>query len=64
MSHATDFLTLPDVPRLTLANLAAPSCLVGAPRSLAPLELTIKGRRFTAGRPHQFFAYRVNNLSR
>ena len=44
MNHTTDFVTLPDAPRLTLANLTAPSCLVGAPGSLAPLDLTIEGR--------------------
>lgn len=41
MSHATDLVTLPDVPRLTLANLTAPACLVGAPGSLAPLDRTL-----------------------
>ncbi len=49
MSHATDFVTLPDAARLTLANLTAPSCLVGAPGSLAPLDLTIEGGRIAAG---------------
>ena len=48
MSHATDFATLPDVPRLTLANLTAPSCLVGAPGSLASVDLTIEGGRIVA----------------
>ena len=64
MSHATDFPALPGVPRSTPADLTAPSCLIGAPGSLAPLERTIEGRRIAAGRPHQSFAYRVNNLSR
>ena len=50
MSQTTDFVTLPDVPRVTLANLAAPSCLVGAPGSLAPLDLTIERGRIAAGR--------------
>ena len=49
MSGTTDFMTLPDVPRLTLANLTAPACLVGAPGSLAPLDLTIEGGRIVAG---------------
>ena len=49
MSNATDFMALPDVPRLTLANLTAPSCLVGAPGSLAPLDLTIEGGRIVPG---------------
>lgn len=49
MSHATDFATLPDVPRLTLANLTAPSCLVGAPGSLTSVDLTIEGGRIAAG---------------
>ena len=49
MSRTTDFVPLPDVPRLTLANLTAPSCLVGAPGSLAPLDLTIEGGRIAAG---------------
>ena len=49
MSHATDFATLPDVPRLTLANLTAPSCLVGAPGRLAPLDLTVEGGRIVTG---------------
>ena len=48
MSRTTDFATLPDAPRLTLANLTAPSCLVGASGSLAPLELTIEGGRIAA----------------
>ena len=64
MSHATDFATLSDVLRLTLENLTAPSCPVGAPGSLAPLDLNIEGGRMASGRPHQSFAYRVNNLSR
>ena len=49
MSSAKDFVTLPDVPRLTLANLTAPSCLVGAPGSLASLDLTIEGGRLVSG---------------
>ena len=49
MSRTTDFVTLPDVPRLTLANLTAPSCLVGASGSLAPLDLTIEGGRIVRG---------------
>ena len=49
MSKATDFVTLPDVPRLTLANLTAPSCLIGARGSLAPLDLTIEGGRIVPG---------------
>ena len=49
MSHAAHFVTLPDVPRLTLANLTAPSCLVGAPGSLSPLDLTIEGGRSVPG---------------
>ena len=48
MSHATDFVNLPDVPRLTLANLTAPACLVGAPGSLAPFDITIEGGRIVA----------------
>lgn len=42
---SADFLTLPQAPRLTLANLTAPACLTGAPGSLAPLSLTIEGGR-------------------
>ena len=49
MSRTTDFVTLPDVPRLTLANLTAPSCLVGASGSLAPLDLTIEGGQIVRG---------------
>ena len=49
MSHAADFMALPDTPRLTLANLTAPSCLVGASGSLAPFEITIEGGRIAAG---------------
>ena len=63
-SHPAGFLTLRAAPRPKLANPTAPSCLIGAPGSLAPLERTIEGRRIAAGRPHQSFAYRVNNLSR
>ena len=62
--HPADFATLPDVPRLTLANQTAPSRPIGAPGRLAPLELTIEGRRSVSGRPHQSLAYRVNNRSR
>ena len=49
MSHSMDFVTLPDVPRLTLANLTVPSCLVGASGSLAPFEITIEGGRIASG---------------
>ena len=43
---------LRDPPRLsrkTLANLTAPSCLVGTPNGRAPLKLTIEGGRIVAG---------------
>ena len=49
MSHSMDFATLLDVPRLTLANLTVPSCLVGASGSLAPFEITIEGGRIASG---------------
>ena len=49
MSHSMDFVTLPDAARLTLANLTAPSCLVGAAGSLALLDLTIEGGRIVPG---------------
>lgn len=44
----TDFLTLPDAPRMTLANLTVPACLVGAAGALAPLSLTLEGGRIVA----------------
>ena len=49
MSHSMDFVTLPDAPCLTLANLTVPSCLVGASGSLAPFEITIEGGRIASG---------------
>lgn len=41
----SDFVTLPDAPRLTLTNLTTPACLVGAKGSLATLSLTLEGGR-------------------
>ncbi len=44
-----DFLTLPDAPRLTLANLTVPACLIGAQGSVAPLSLTLEGGKIVTG---------------
>ena len=49
MSLQADFATLPDVPRLTLANLTAPACLTGNPGSITPLELTIEAGHIVSG---------------
>ncbi len=45
----TDFLTLPDAPRLTLANLTVPACLIGAEGSLVSLSLTLEGGKIVTG---------------
>ncbi|QYZ71991.1 cytosine deaminase [Neotabrizicola shimadae] len=46
-----DFRTLPDLPRLRLANMTAPACLLGQQGDLVPLALTIEGGRIVADDP-------------
>jgi cytosine deaminase len=45
----TDFLTLPDAPRLTLENVTMPACLLGEPGDLIRTSLTLEGGRIVDG---------------
>ena len=44
-----DFLTLPDAPRLTLADVTVPGCLIGRSESLVRTDLTIAEGRIATG---------------
>jgi cytosine/creatinine deaminase len=44
-----DFLTLPDLPRLTMANVTVPGCLLGQEAGLVQTDLTLADGRIAAG---------------
>ena len=45
----SDFLTLPDAPRLTLENATLPACLLGEPGDLVRRSITIEAGRIVEG---------------